>query len=78
MRARAALRAGNAAEARALLASVESQFPRGVLSQEREVLSIELLAVRGEHAAAARRAQTFVTAHPKSPHSAKLSRFFDE
>jgi hypothetical protein len=77
VRARSALRAGHAAEARALLANLESQFPRGVLRQEREVLNIELLAASGEHAAAARRARAFVASHPKSPHSAKLARFLN-
>ena len=75
VKARAALRTGNVAEASALLTRLETQFPRGVLAQEREVLRIELLHARGDRAAAAARARAFIAANPKSPHSAKLSRF---
>jgi hypothetical protein len=75
--ARAQLRSGNAAGAQATLNRLESQFPKGVLGQEREVLAIEVLAARGNAQAARLRAQAFVRAYPKSPHSAKLSRFLD-
>jgi len=46
-----------------------------VLGQEREVLAIEVLAAQGNAAAAKRRAQAFIAAYPKSPHSATLARF---
>jgi TolA-binding protein len=75
--ARAQLRSGNAAGAQASLDKLQQQFPKGVLSQEREVLAIEVLSARGNVEGAKRRAKAFVKAHPKSPHSAKLSRFLD-
>lgn len=75
--ARAQLRAGNVAAAQASLERLQTQFPRGVLSQEREVLAIELLHARGNIEGASRRARAFMKAHPSSPHSAKLSRFVD-
>jgi hypothetical protein len=73
--ARAALRAGDLARAQSALARLAADFGHGVLQQEREVLEIELHAARGEGAAAAQAAQRFVSAHPESPHSAKLARF---
>ena len=75
--ARSQLRAGNIGQAQATLLQLTHRLPRGALMQEREVLQIELLAARGEHASAARRARVFVTAHPNSPHSAKLARFLN-
>jgi TolA-binding protein len=75
--ARAQLRSGNVAGAQASLERLQSQFPQGMLSQEREVLAIEVLYARGNVDGAKRRARAFVKAHPKSPHSAKLSRFID-
>ena len=76
--ARAQLRSGNAAGAQATLDRLETQFPKGVLGQEREVLAIEVLAARGNAQAAKLRAKAFVRAYPKSPHSTKLSRFLDQ
>jgi hypothetical protein len=75
IRARSELRGGDVSAAQATLAALESDFPRGMLAQEREVLRIELLAAKGDLAGARRRAKAFVRAHPKSPHSVKLSRF---
>jgi hypothetical protein len=75
--ARAALRKGDARGAEQLLNRLQAQFPKGVLGQEREVLAIEVLAARGNAAAAKRRAQAFIAAYPESPHSAQLSRFTD-
>jgi TolA-binding protein len=75
--ARAQLRSGNVAGAQASLDRLKSQFPQGVLSQEREVLAIEVLYARGNVDGAKRRARAFIKAHPQSPHSAKLSRFID-
>ena len=73
--ARAYLRAGDPAAARAALDRLASKFPHGVLVQEREVLAIELLSAQGDLAAARRRARAFVSAYPTSPHSAKLRGF---
>ena len=75
--ARAQLRSGDAAGAQASLDRLQKEFPKGMLSQEREVLAIEVLSARGNTEGAKRRAQAFVKAHPKSPHSAKLSRFLE-
>jgi hypothetical protein len=73
--ARAELRRGDAAAAQKTLDQLRAQFPKGVLAQEREVLSIEVLAARGNPQAARNRAQAFIAAYPKSPHSAQLRRF---
>jgi hypothetical protein len=73
--ARAELRKGDARGAEQLLNRLQAQFPKGVLGQEREVLAIEVLAARGNTAAAKRRAQAFIASFPESPHSAQLSRF---
>ncbi len=73
--ARADLRKGDARGAQQLLNRLQAQFPKGVLGQEREVLAIEVLAARGNAAAAKKRAQAFIATHPESPHSAQLSRY---
>lgn len=75
--ARAQLRSGNVAGAQASLERLQSQFPKGMLTQEREVLAIEVLYARGNVDGAKRRARAFVKTYPKSPHSVKLSRFID-
>ena len=75
--ARAQLRSGNLAAAQASLDRLQAQFPKGMLTQEREVLAIEVAYARGNVDAAKRRAKAFVKAYPKSPHSAKLARFLD-
>ena len=75
--ARAYLRNGDANAAQQTLNKLRSKFPKGVLRQEREVLTIELLSARGNKDAARRRAKAFIAAYPESPHSAQLSRFAD-
>jgi hypothetical protein len=75
--ARAQLRSGNAAGAQASLDRLQAQFPKGMLTQEREVLAIEVLSARGNVDGAKRRAKAFIARYPKSPHSAKLTRFVD-
>jgi TolA-binding protein len=75
--ARAQLRSGDAAGAQASLDRLQAQFPKGMLTQEREVLAIEVLSARGNVEGAKRRAKAFVARYPKSPHSAKLTRFLD-
>jgi hypothetical protein len=77
MDARSQLRSGNPAGAQAALDRLQSQFPKGMLTQEREVLAIEVLYARGNVDGAKRRAKAFVARYPKSPHSAKLARFLD-
>jgi len=75
--ARAHLRSGNPAAAQASLDRLQARFPNGMLTQEREVLGIEVSNARGDIEGARRRAKAFVKAYPNSPHSAKLSRFLD-
>ncbi|HXK17756.1 MAG TPA: tetratricopeptide repeat protein [Polyangiaceae bacterium] len=75
--ARAELRSGNAAGAQASLDRLQAQFPKGMLTQEREVLAIEVLSAQGNVEGAKRRARAFVKAYPKSPHSGRLARFLD-
>lgn len=75
MQARAELRSGNPAAAGAALERLQAQFPKGMLAQEREVLTIEVLHARGNVEGAKRRAKAFIKAYPKSPHSQKLARF---
>jgi hypothetical protein len=77
MQARAQLRSGDTAGAQQSLTRLRANFPKGVLGQEREVLTIEVLAARGNMEAARRRANAFIVAYPKSPHSAQLRRFTD-
>jgi hypothetical protein len=72
---RRTLRAGDANGALRLLEQARQHFPRGALSQEREALSIEALAKSGAHDAAARQADAFLRAHPKSPYAADVLSF---
>jgi outer membrane protein assembly factor BamD (BamD/ComL family) len=76
-RARAELRGGHPRSAQATLLRLEHQFPKGGLTQEREVLLIEALAARGNARAAARDAQSFIATHPESPHAVPLRRFIE-
>jgi outer membrane protein assembly factor BamD (BamD/ComL family) len=73
--ARAALRAGELDACARRLSRLRAEFAQGVLSQEREVLEIELLHARGQTGAASTQARRFIAAHPESPHSEKLARF---
>jgi len=77
-RARSELHSGNPRAAQATLFQMQSQFPNGALSQEREVLGIEALVARGNAAAAERNARTFIVEHPESPHAVQLLRRFME
>jgi hypothetical protein len=72
--ARAALRRADTTSASRLL-QLERERPGGVLSQEREVLRIELLAAQGDAPAARRRARAFMSAHPESAHNTRLQTF---
>ena len=72
--ARAELHAGDPRAALATLERLRARSPKGVLVQEREVLTIQVLAALGDRAAAQRRAKEFLDAHPESPHTAQLRR----
>ncbi|HEX3774308.1 MAG TPA: outer membrane protein assembly factor BamD [Polyangiaceae bacterium] len=76
-RARAELRGGHPREAQVTLLRLQRQFPKGALTQEREVLLIEALAARGKAEAAARDAESFIATHPESPHAQQLRRFLE-
>jgi TolA-binding protein len=76
-RARALLRSGHPRAAQGTLLRMQAQFPKGSLTQEREVLLIEALAARGNSDAAERDARSFVEAHPESPHAVQLRRFLE-
>jgi hypothetical protein len=69
---RRTLRAGDPARALARLTEAESTFGRGGLGQEREALMIEALFASGRTAVAARRAEAFLRAFPKSPHAERV------
>jgi hypothetical protein len=72
---RRTLRAGDASGALRLLEQARQRFPHGALSQEREALSVEALAKSGARDAAARKADAFLRAHPKSPYAADVQSF---
>jgi len=71
------IQSGQGAEALKVLRTLESRYPRSVLSQEREVLTIEALGATGDSAAARARARRFLERHPKTPHAARLQRFVE-
>ena len=71
-RAREALAAGNAAGALRQLDEYDREFPRGVLAQEATAVRIDALAQQGNLDAAARLAERFLAANPRSPNAARL------
>lgn len=72
---RRTLRGGDASGALRLLEQARQHFPHGALGQEREALSIEALAKSGARDAAARKADAFLRAHPKSPYAADVQSY---
>jgi len=75
--ARAELRSGNAAGAQASLDRLQAQFPKGMLTQEREVLAIEVLSAQGNTEGAKRRPKAFVARYRRARTAAKLARFLE-
>ncbi len=71
-KARAALAAGNATEALAVLAELDKTIPRGSLGQERVVLTIEALAASGQKGKAGQLAKAFLAANPSSPYADRV------
>jgi outer membrane protein assembly factor BamD (BamD/ComL family) len=61
----------------AALESLRRDHPRGLLVQERELLTIEALHAMGNEQAASSRAQDFLTRYPKSPHTAAVRRVLE-
>jgi TolA-binding protein len=73
--ARKAASQGDHAAALRHLRTYRSEFPRGRLSLEAEVLTIEALAESGEKAQAGRRAQSFLSQNPKSLFVERVRRY---
>lgn len=71
------VQAGQPQRALAVLQDSQKRYPRSVLSQEREVLTIEALYAGGASSTAKQRALAFLTRHPKSPHVERLRRFVE-
>jgi hypothetical protein len=67
--ARTHLRTGSAAHALGILDGVRRDFPNGVLTQEREALTIEALLALGEYSHARLLATSFLARYPGSPHA---------
>lgn len=76
-RAHELVQAGQGKQALEVLRASESRYPRSVLFQEREVLTIEALGVTGSTQAARSRAERFLQRYPKSPHAGRLQRFVE-
>jgi len=74
-KARQLVQLGRTREALELLESSAQRYPRSVLSQEREVLTIEALAASGASAVAKQRARRFLDRYPASPYVERLQRF---
>jgi len=74
-RAREALRRGDLASAFAALEVARSEFAGGMLGEEREALTIELLARSGQREAARQRARAFLHAFPRSAHVDRVRSF---
>jgi outer membrane protein assembly factor BamD (BamD/ComL family) len=75
--ARAQLRNGEPRAALGTLDRLRTRYPKGVLSQEREIMTIQVMTALGDTDAAKRRARAFVDAHPNSPHTPQLRRFLE-
>lgn len=75
--ARGLLRAGRAAAALVLLREVSREFPSGVLTQEREALTIEALLGSGDRERARALALSFLTRYPNSPLAGSVRRALD-
>jgi hypothetical protein len=70
--ARQALRGGDAARALRILEECRRLFPRGVLGQERDRLTIEALVQAGRAPEASARAAEFLRRYPDSPHAGEV------
>jgi hypothetical protein len=70
--ARNSLRGGNASAALTLLEGARERYPNGILTQEREALTIEALLKTAQRDAANARAEAFLRTYPRSPHIARV------
>ena len=71
-RAHDALRSGNGAAALKHVAEHRRSYPSGLLSQEREVVTIEALAQSGNRAAALSQGKAFLSRYPGSTHARRV------
>jgi TolA-binding protein len=74
---RARLSSGDASGALAKLDEYARTYPRGRLVLEAEVLRIDALAKNGQHSAAKKRAESFLTRHPKSVLASRVRGYLD-
>lgn len=70
-KARLALAAGDTAHSAALLAE-HRRFPKRALGPEARILSIQVALAQGRRAEAARMAEAFLEAQPRSPHARRV------
>jgi hypothetical protein len=70
--ARVAIARGDYDDALRLVAGFHDDFPGGALAAEADVVALEALEGKGDHAEVARRAQSFLTKHPNDPHAARV------
>jgi TolA-binding protein len=70
--ARRELAAGDAPSAVRQLDDYEARFPNGALVEEAEVLRVQALLAEGDRAGASRAGDRFLSAHPDSPHAARI------
>jgi hypothetical protein len=75
--ARRRLHAGDVQGAFAELEALRTWFPNGVLLQEREALTVDLLARSGQRDAAEARARAFVRTFPRSPFTPSVRRVLE-
>jgi hypothetical protein len=73
--AREALRRGDPASAFAALEVARTEFAGGMLGEEREALTIELLAKSGQRETARQRARAFLRSFPRSAHAERVRSF---
>lgn len=71
------VQSGQSQRALEVLRASQTRYPRSVLSQEREVLTIEALYASGATGAAKQRAEQFLKRNPTSPHAGRLQRFVE-
>jgi hypothetical protein len=70
--ARGAIDKGNARAGLAALDRYQQDYPHGVLTPEATVLRIEALLMAGERSRAKSLGESFLKAHPKSPHAQRV------
>jgi TolA-binding protein len=71
------VQSGQSQDALEVLRLSQARYPRSVLYQEREVLTIEALAATGAASSAKQRAERFLKRYPNSPHAGRLQRFVE-